>query len=114
VLPYNELVDFIDKEELRGSSDIGRYKLVKYRKFSLPASVFILTIIGVAVASNKRRGGMGVNLAIGICIAMVFVFFDKVFGVMAEQADFDPIIAVWFPNIIFGLLSIYLLIKAKR
>jgi len=69
VLPYNELVDFIDKEELRGSSDIGRYKLV---------------------------------------------FFDKVFGVMAEQADFDPIIAVWFPNIIFGLLSIYLLIKAKR
>ena len=114
VLPYGELVDFINKEELRGSSDIGRYKLVKYRKFSLPASVFILTIIGVAVASNKRRGGMGVNLAIGICIAMVFVFFDKIFGVMAQQADFNPIIAVWSPNIVFGILAAYLLIKAKR
>lgn len=114
VLPYGELVDFIEKEEQRGSSNIGRYKLVKYRKWSLPVSVFILTIIGVAVSSNKRRGGMGVNLAIGICIAMVFVFFDKIFGVMAEQSDFDPIIAVWFPNIIFGILATYLLIKARR
>ena len=36
---------------------------------------------------------MGVNLAVGICIAMVFVFFDKIFGVMAEQSDFPPLIS---------------------
>ena len=111
---YGDLKEFIAKEEARGSSNVGRYKLVLYRKWSLPASVFILTIIAVAVSSKKRRGGMGVNLAIGICIAMVFVFFDKIFGVMAEQSDFNPIIAVWFPNIIFGVLAIYMLYKAKR
>ena len=113
-LSYKDLTDFIDKEEKRGSSDIGRYLLVKYRKWSLPVSVFILTIIAVAVSSKKRRGGMGVNLAVGICIAMVFVFFDKIFGVMAEQSNFPPIIAVWFPNIIFGVLAAYLLYNAKR
>jgi lipopolysaccharide export system permease protein len=113
-LSYSELTDFIDKEEKRGSSNIGRYQLVKYRKWSLPVSVFILTIIAVAVSSIKRRGGMGVNLAVGICIAMIFVFFDKIFGVMAEQSDFPPIIAVWFPNIIFGILAAYLLYNAKR
>ncbi len=113
-LPYDELTDFIDKEEKRGSSNIGRYQLVLYRKWSLPVSVFILTIIAVAVSSIKRRGGMGVNLAVGICIAMVFVFFDKIFGVMAEQSDFSPLIAVWFPNVIFGILAIYLLRNAKR
>ena len=57
---------------------------------------------------------MGVNLAIGIIIAMIYVFFDKVFGVMAEQSDFSPIIAVWFPNFIFGILAVYLLYNAKR
>lgn len=113
-LPYGELIDFIDKEEKRGSSNIGRYQLVLYRKWSLPVSVFILTIIAVAVSSIKRRGGMGVNLAVGVCIAMVFVFFDKIFGVMAEQSDFNPIIAVWFPNVIFGILAAYLLYNAKR
>ncbi|MDG1729221.1 MAG: LptF/LptG family permease [Algibacter sp.] len=111
---YGELKEFITKEEARGSSNVGRFKLVLYRKWSLPVSVFILTIIAVAVSSKKRRGGMGVNLAIGICIAMIFVFFDKIFGVMAEQSDFNPIIAVWFPNIIFSILAAYMLYNAKR
>ena len=113
-LNYKQLTKFISKEEARGSSNIGRYQLVKYRKWSLPVSVYILTIIAVAVSSIKRRGGMGINLAFGISLAMVFVFFDKVFGVMAEQSDFSPIIAVWFPNFIFGILAIYLLYNAKR
>jgi lipopolysaccharide export system permease protein len=114
ILPYTELSKFIEKEEKRGSSNIGRYELVLYRKWSLPVSVFILTIIAVAVSSIKRRGGMGVNLAIGICIAMVFVFFDKIFGVLAEQSNFPSIIAVWFPNVVFGILAFYLLRNAKR
>ncbi|MBR9756603.1 MAG: YjgP/YjgQ family permease [Algicola sp.] len=113
-LSYGELNKFIAKEEKRGSSYISRYKLVKYRKWSLPVSVFILTLIAVAVSSIKRRGGMGVNLAFGISIAMVFVFFDKIFGVMASQSDFPPLIAVWFPNILFGILAVYLLLHAKR
>ncbi|TCK66607.1 lipopolysaccharide export system permease protein [Winogradskyella wandonensis] len=112
--PYGELVDFIDKEKRRGSPNIGRYEVVKYKKWSLPVSVFILTIIAVAVSSVKRRGGMGINLAIGITIAMVFVFFDKIFGVLAEQANFSPLIAVWFPNVVFGILALYLLNNARR
>lgn len=112
--PYGELVDFIDKEKGRGSPNIGRYEVVKYKKWSLPASVFILTIIAVAVSSKKRRGGMGVNLAIGIAVAMIYVFFDKIFGVMAEQSDFSPLVAVWFPNVVFGILAAYLLYNAKR
>lgn len=113
-LRYRELRRFIEREEKRGSSNIGRYKLELYRKWSLPASVFILTIIAVAVSSRKRRGGMGVNIAFGICIAMIFVFFDKIFGTMAAQSDFSPLVAVWFPNIIFAILAAILLYNAKR
>ncbi|WP_460219251.1 LptF/LptG family permease [Psychroserpens sp. MEBiC05023] len=113
-LQYGDLIKFIEKEKRRGSSNIGRYLVVKYKKWSLPVSVFILTIIAVAVSSIKRRGGMGVNLAFGITIAMIYVFFDKVFGVMAEQSSFNPLFAVWFPNIVFGILAAYLLYNAKR
>ena len=114
ILSFGELNKFIEKEEARGSSNIGRYKVVLYRKWSLPVSVFILTIIAVAVSSIKRRGGMGFNLALGVFIAMIYVFFDKVFGVMAEQSNFSPAVAVWFPNVVFGILAVYLLFKAKR
>ncbi len=110
-LNYSELVDFINQEKARGSSNIGRYQVVKYKKWSIPFSIFILTIIAFSVSSVKRRGGAGVNLAFGISVAMTYVFFDKVFGVLAQQSDFSPIIAVWFPNFVFGSLAIYLLYK---
>lgn len=113
-LNFVELNRFIKREKARGSSYINRYEVVRYKRWSLPVSAYILTVIAVAVSSVKRRGGMGVNLAIGIGIGMVFIFFDKIFGTMAEQSSFSPLIATWFPNIIFGLLAIYLLRNAKR
>jgi len=113
-LPFNELNKFIDKERARGSSNINTYLVVLYKKYSIPVSAFILTIIAVAVSSMKRRGGMGVNLAIGILLAFGFVFLDKIFGVLAEKSSAPPIIAVWIPNIVFGILAIYLLRNAKR
>lgn len=113
-LNYNELEEFIEQETRRGSGNINRYKVVAYKRWSLPVSAYILTIIAVAVSSMKRRGGMGVNLAVGITLAFVFIFMDKVFGTIAEQSDFSPLIAVWTPNILFGILAIYLLFNAKR
>jgi len=113
-LNFTELNDFIAKEKARGSSYINRYEVVRYKRWSLPVSAYILTIIAVAVSSMKRRGGMGVNLAIGIGIGMIYIFFDKIFGTMAEQSSFSPFIATWFPNFVFGILAIYLLRNAKR
>ncbi len=113
-LTLPDLVRFIDKEKARGNANINTYLVVLYRKYSLPLAAFILTIIAVSVSSMKRRGGMGVNLAIGIVIAFTYIFFDKIFGTMAEKSSIPPFIAVWFPNFVFGLLAIYLLRNAKR
>ena len=113
-MTIRELNKFINKERARGNGNINTYLVVFYKKFSLPISAFILTIIAVAVSSMKRRGGMGINLAIGIVIAFTFIFFDKVFGTLAEKSSIPPFLAVWFPNIVFGILAAYLLRNAKR
>lgn len=113
-MTLGELDKFIEKEKVRGSSDINRYLVVKYRKYSLSVSAFILTIIAVSVSSMKRRGGMGVNLALGIALAFTFIFFDKIFGVLAEASSISPLVAVWLPNVLFGILAVYLLRNAKR
>ena len=113
-LGLRKLNAFIKKEKARGSSNINVYLVVLYKKYSVPVSAFILTIIAVAVSAMKRRGGMGTNLAIGIALAFAFVFFDKIFGVLAEKSSIPPFLAVWLPNIAFGILAIYLLRNAKR
>lgn len=109
-----ELREFIAKEKSRGSSYISRYEVTLQKRYSLPVAAYILTIIAVAVSAMKRRGGMGINLAFGIVLAFVFIFFDKVFGTLAEQSDFPPLVAVWTPNILFAILAAYLLQNAKR
>jgi len=113
-MTLRELDKFIETEKKRGSGNINAYLVVKYKKYSIPVSAFILTIIAVAVSSMKRRGGMGVNLAMGIGLAFTFIFFDKVFGTMAEKSSIPPLVAVWFPNFTFGILAIYLLRNARR
>ena len=113
-LSNEELDVFIEKEKQRGSSYVSRYEIVKYKRWSIPISAFILTIIAVAVSAMKRRGGMGVNLAFGIALAFIFIFIDKIFTVMADQSGFNPLLAVWLPNITFGILAIVLLNNAKR
>ena len=113
-MQLKELNKFIEKEQMRGSSNINTYLVVLYKKYSVPISAFILTIIAVSVSSMKRRGGMGVNLAIGIALAFVYIFFDKIFGVLAEKSSIPPLLAVWLPNIVFSVLALYLLKNARR
>ncbi|WP_411031695.1 LptF/LptG family permease [Spongiimicrobium sp. 3-5] len=109
-----ELNSFIETQKRKGASNINTYIMVKYKRWALPVTAFILTIIAVAVSSVKRRGGMGINLAFGIGVAFIYIFFDKVFGTLAEQSGFPPLMAILIPNLAFGLLGLYLLQHAKR
>jgi lipopolysaccharide export system permease protein len=113
-LTFAELNEFIEHEKERGSVLINNHLLVRHKRWSIPISAFILTLIAVAVSSFKRRGGMGVNLAFGITLGFLFIFFDKIFGVLVNKSSFSPAVAAWAPLIIFGLLAFFLLRNAKR
>lgn len=111
---FTELNDFITLEEKRGNANMNFYYVERHKRTSIPVSAFIFTIIAVAVSSVKKRGGMGTNLAIGIVIAMSYMFLDKVFGTIAEKSNFPAWIAVWTPNIFFGIVALFLLRNARR
>ncbi len=113
-LNYFELNKFIEKEKLRGSKNINQYILEKHKRTTLPISAFILTFIAVAVASQKKRSGIGYNLAFGIFVSLLYIFFDRVFGVLSIKSGFSPFWAAWLPNVIFGILAIYLIRHAKK
>ena len=113
-LTYSELNQFIQEEKDRGSLLINNHLLVRHKRWSIPISAFILTLIAVAVSSFKRRGGMGVNLAFGICLGFLFIFFDKIFGVLVNKSTFSPFLAAWLPLIAFSFLAFFLIRYAKR
>jgi len=109
-----ELNKFIEREKMKGSPNLNMYLLVKYRRWGAISTAFILTLIGVAVSSVKKRGGMGINLMVGVVVGFSFVFFDRVFGTLAQTSGgLSPLMAVILPNLIFLTLAILLLRKVR-
>ncbi len=113
-MTYFELKDFIKRERAKGSTRVPTYEVVLYERTSLPFSTYILTIIGIAVASRKKRGGIGVNIAIGLGIIFIYIFAMKVTSVAAMNVGLPSYIAVWVPNLIFGGIAYLLYRNVKR
>ena len=113
-LTFASLNRFIDKEKKGGSILINSHLLVRHKRWSLPISAFVLTLIAVSVSSFKRRGGMGLNLAFGITLGFTFIFFDKIFSVLVNKSNFSPLLGAWLPIILFGILAFFMLRKVTR
>jgi len=109
-----DLIAFIKNAKARGVKNLNSYYVQLYGRTSLPVSTFILTIIAVVLGSKKRRGGMGINLAVGISLMFIYVFFMKVAAVLGSVATANALLMTWIPNILFGILSIILYKNAKR
>lgn len=105
---FNEIRDFIEFEKKKGSSNIAQYEIELYQRTSFPFANYVLTLIGMAIASRKTRGGIGANIAAGLALAFIYIFAMKVTSVAAENVGFPSYIAVWIPNIIFGILGIFI------
>lgn len=113
-MPSNELVKFIETSRKRGVKNLNAHLVEFHKRTSLPISSYILTVIAVALAFRKRRGGTGVNLAIGFGLMFVYIFFLKVSEVLGAVAGANSLLTVWMPNFVFGALAIYLYRNARK
>jgi lipopolysaccharide export system permease protein len=105
-----ELIEFYKKEETKGNQ-ITNIKIAIQERTAYPFAAYILTIIGISVASRKSREGVGNNLVIGLGFGLVYIFFMKMAAVASVNIGLAPVLAVWIPNLIFSLIAIYLYYK---
>jgi lipopolysaccharide export system permease protein len=111
---YFELNKFIEKETMKGSDEVPFFMIEKYQRMSMPFSTFILTLIGVALASRKVRGGIGLHIGLGILLSFSYILFMQVANTFATYGGLHPLIAVWIPNVIFLFIAILLLRTAPK
>ncbi|MEI6764538.1 MAG: LptF/LptG family permease [Bacteroidota bacterium] len=114
VMNFSQLRTFIDEEKMKGSDNIRLYEVEKHRRIAFPFASIVLTIIGVSVSSRKVRGGIGLHIAFGMAITFSFVLFLRVTETFATYGNLPPFLAVWLPNVVYGLLGLYLLRIAPK
>jgi lipopolysaccharide export system permease protein len=113
-MSMNELNTRIEKEKIRGSGEMDALLLEKYRRFIYPFSAFILTLMGVSLSSKKVRGGIGLPLGVGILLSFIYILFIQFANMFSLKGGLPPFLATIIPNVLFGILGIYLLIRAPK
>ncbi len=109
-----ELNEFIQKKRIQGAENIEEYLIEKYRRFSFPFSTLILTFIGVFLSSKKLKGGMGMQIGIGLTLSFAYLLFMRFANMFAIRGGIEPLMGVWIPNIIFALIALSLYRFAPR
>ena len=88
---------------------------IEYQKrFAMCAAAFILTVIGMSLSSKKVKGGMGVNIGIGLLLSFSYILFMTVTSSFAVSGITSPLVAMWIPNIIYAVIALLLYLKASR
>ena len=105
-----ELIDFKRSEELKGNST-ATIEISNYERTAYPFAAYVLTIIGIAVASKKSREGVGKNLVIGLFCGLIYIFFMKMTTVATVNIGMNTLLAVWFPNLFFSIVALYIYFK---
>lgn len=103
-----ELIKYTKIQQSRGRENVNFYLIERYKRSAQPFAGFILTIIGVCIASRKIRGGSGLHLVIGIVISALYMLFLQFAQTFSTNAGLSPFLAVWMPNLIFGILALFL------
>ena len=104
-LPYNELQSLIKTQQMRGDSNIMYAQIEKHNRWAMPFSCIILTIIGVALSSRKKRGGIGWNIGIGIALGFSDILFMKFSEMFVFTGAMPTGLAIWLPNFIFAAIA---------
>ena len=113
-LTYTELNELIETLEMRGDANVKFALIEKNTRFALPFSAFILTIMGVALSSKKRRGGIGWNIGIGIALAFTYILFMRFSQMFVHTETLSSGVALWLPNMVFAVVALILYKKAPK
>ncbi|MDR1610948.1 MAG: LptF/LptG family permease [Candidatus Symbiothrix sp.] len=105
---------YIDRQKKRGIGNIQLFEIEYHKRYAMTFAAFILTIIGVSLSSRKIKGGMGLNIGIGLLLSFSYILFMQVSSSLAIAGAVSSFVAVWIPNILYMGIAAYLYSKAPR
>jgi len=111
-MSYGELESYIDGLQKK-HFDVTPLTLDLYRKLSYPLVSFIMVLLGIPF--SFKTGRKGAFYGIGICIGLGILYWStfELFGKLGDINRLSPMVAAWFPNLIFGLGGMWMMLRVK-
>ncbi|MFB3924022.1 MAG: LPS export ABC transporter permease LptF [Terriglobia bacterium] len=93
--------------------DVVRLSVQFYRKFSFPLIAFVVALLGIPFSLSMGRKGALSGIAVSIAIAIVYWSATSLFEAMGNLSQLPPVVAAWSPDVLFGLVGVYLLLRVR-
>jgi LPS export ABC transporter permease LptG/LPS export ABC transporter permease LptF len=109
-MTYEELRRYIHDLQQSGF-DVVRLRVQLHEKLAFPLITLVMAILAVpfSLSTGKRGAIAGVATAVGI--AVVYTVTSRLFEAMGNLSQLPPALAAWSPDLIFGLVGGYLILK---
>jgi LPS export ABC transporter permease LptG/LPS export ABC transporter permease LptF len=111
-------MNFIDLDgyiqELRRSGfETVKLQVRFYRKFAVPLFALIMAMLAVPfsflVGNRGAMAGIGMSLGVMIAYEGIGTLFEKI----GDVGQLPPAVAAWSPDVLFGLVGLYLLLRMR-
>lgn len=109
-----ELRQYISRQKERGVANIKNFEIELARRNAMTAAAFILTIIGMSLSARKIKGGMGINIGIGLLLSFTYILFSTVTATFAVSGYTSPTVAMWIPNAVYSIIAVVLYRRASK
>ena len=101
-----ELFEEMKKYE-PGSRKYLKAEIELQQKFALPMACFIMALIALPLGTHWKSGrswGVGIGLVVFLGYYLIFSLSWN----LGDTGNYPPIIGVWLPNVLFGLIGLEL------
>lgn len=109
-----QLNEYIEKQRMRGVANIKAFEIERERRYASTAAAFILTLIGMSLSSKKVKGGMGLNIGIGLLLSFSYILFSTITASFAINGLTSPFVAMEIPNVLYLLIGIILFRRVSK
>ena len=110
---FIEILKFVGKRS-RAGEDVGKEEVELNYRFSYPIITIILLLIALPISVVLRKGGIAIGLGLSIVLAFLFWGLIQSCRAYGVAGLLDPLVAAWFPNVLFGIIGLVLMLKVPR
>jgi lipopolysaccharide export system permease protein len=110
---YAELGRYIDALK-RSGNDANKLIVEQALKVALPVTCLIIALFGAPLAITAPRAGPAGGVAISLATALVFLLLTQLTKAIGSGGVIDPVVAAWFPNVLFTFAALVLLARVRK
>jgi lipopolysaccharide export system permease protein len=84
------------------------------KKLTIPISCIVFGILGISLGIRPNRSFQSKGFVVGVFTILVYYLIQITGDALVETGRLSPLLGTWAPNVILGILGLYLLVSVAE